>query len=77
MELNTEKEMKSEQAVLPNPCLEEEEEEEEAEESFFKLGCKVAFHVTQFGIYFRRKISRTNDMVVNVAQKDCIGNQFL
>jgi hypothetical protein len=25
MELNKEKEMKSEQAVLPNPCLEEEE----------------------------------------------------
>jgi hypothetical protein len=29
MELNKEKKMKSEQAVLPNPCLEEEEEEEE------------------------------------------------
>jgi hypothetical protein len=29
MELNEEKKMKSEQAVLPNPCLEEEEEEEE------------------------------------------------
>jgi hypothetical protein len=28
MELNKEKKMKSEQAVLPNPCLEEEEEEE-------------------------------------------------
>jgi hypothetical protein len=27
MELNKEKKMKSEQAVLPNPCLEEEEEE--------------------------------------------------
>jgi hypothetical protein len=26
MELNKEKKMKSEQAVLPNPCLEEEEE---------------------------------------------------
>jgi hypothetical protein len=26
--------MKSEQAVLPNPCLEEEEEEEEEEEDF-------------------------------------------
>jgi hypothetical protein len=26
--------MKSEQAVLPNPCLEEEEEEEEEEEVF-------------------------------------------
>jgi hypothetical protein len=25
--------MKSEQAVLPNPCLEEEEEEEEEEET--------------------------------------------
>jgi hypothetical protein len=25
--------MKSEQAVLPNPCLEEEEEEEEEEEA--------------------------------------------
>jgi hypothetical protein len=25
MELNKEKKMKSEQAVLPNPCLEEEE----------------------------------------------------
>jgi hypothetical protein len=32
MELNKEKERKSEQAVLPNPCLEEEEEEEEEEE---------------------------------------------
>jgi hypothetical protein len=32
MELNKEKKMKSEQAVLPNPCLEEEEEEEEEEE---------------------------------------------
>jgi hypothetical protein len=30
MELNKGKKMKSEQAVLPNPCLEEEEEEEEA-----------------------------------------------
>jgi hypothetical protein len=29
MELNKEKKMKSEQAVWPNPCLEEEEEEEE------------------------------------------------
>jgi hypothetical protein len=29
MELNKEKKMKSEQAVLPNLCLEEEEEEEE------------------------------------------------
>jgi hypothetical protein len=29
MELNKEKEMKSEQAVLPNPCLEEEEEKED------------------------------------------------
>jgi hypothetical protein len=29
MELNKEKKMKSEQAVLPNPCLEEEEEEED------------------------------------------------
>jgi hypothetical protein len=28
------KKMKSEQAVLPNPCLEEEEEEEEEEEGF-------------------------------------------
>jgi hypothetical protein len=27
MELNKEKKMKSEQAVLPNPCLEEGEEE--------------------------------------------------
>jgi hypothetical protein len=27
--------MKSEQAVLPNPCLEEEEEEEEEEEKRF------------------------------------------
>jgi hypothetical protein len=27
MELNKEKKTKSEQAVLPNPCLEEEEEE--------------------------------------------------
>jgi hypothetical protein len=27
--------MKSEQAVLPNPCLEEEEEEEEEEEVMF------------------------------------------
>jgi hypothetical protein len=27
--------MKSEQAVLPNPCLEEEEEEEEEEEDNF------------------------------------------
>jgi hypothetical protein len=27
MELNKEKKMKSEQAVLPNPCLEEEEED--------------------------------------------------
>jgi hypothetical protein len=26
--------MKSEQAVLPNPCLEEEEEEEEEEHTF-------------------------------------------
>jgi hypothetical protein len=32
MELNKEKKMESEQAVLPNPCLEEEEEEEEEEE---------------------------------------------
>jgi DNA-directed RNA polymerase specialized sigma54-like protein len=32
MELNKEKKMKLEQAVLPNPCLEEEEEEEEEEE---------------------------------------------
>jgi hypothetical protein len=32
MELNKEKKMKSEQAVLPNPCLEEEEEEEEEED---------------------------------------------
>jgi hypothetical protein len=31
MELNKEKKMKLEQAVLPNPCLEEEEEEEEEE----------------------------------------------
>jgi hypothetical protein len=29
MELNKEKKMKSEQAVLPNLCLEEEEEEED------------------------------------------------
>jgi hypothetical protein len=29
MELNKEKKMKLVQAVLPNPCLEEEEEEEE------------------------------------------------
>jgi hypothetical protein len=28
--------MKSEQAVLPNPCLEEEEEEEEEEEDNLK-----------------------------------------
>jgi hypothetical protein len=27
MELNKDKKMKSEQAVLPNPCLKEEEEE--------------------------------------------------
>jgi hypothetical protein len=27
MELNREKKMKSEQAVLPNPCLEEEEKD--------------------------------------------------
>jgi hypothetical protein len=27
------KKMKSEQAILPNPCLEEEEEEEEEDES--------------------------------------------
>jgi hypothetical protein len=26
--------MKSEQAVLPNPCLEEEEEEEEEEDNY-------------------------------------------
>jgi hypothetical protein len=35
MELNKEKKMKSEQAVLPNPCLEEEEEEEEENISIF------------------------------------------
>jgi hypothetical protein len=29
MELNKEKKMKLEQAVLPNPCSEEEEEEED------------------------------------------------
>jgi hypothetical protein len=29
MELNKEKKMKSEQVILPNPCLEEEEEEED------------------------------------------------
>jgi hypothetical protein len=28
--------MKSEQVVLPNPCLEEEEEEEEEEEMYAK-----------------------------------------
>jgi hypothetical protein len=32
MELNKEKKMKSGQAVLPNPCLEEEEGEEEEED---------------------------------------------
>jgi hypothetical protein len=31
--------MKSEQAVLPNPCLEEEEEEEE--EDFRDIGCEI------------------------------------
>jgi hypothetical protein len=34
--------MKSEQAVLPNPCLEEEEEEEEEEED------ECRFHRTQY-----------------------------
>jgi hypothetical protein len=29
--------MKSEQAVLPNPCLEEEEEEEEEEEFYVSM----------------------------------------
>jgi hypothetical protein len=35
------KKMKSEQAVLPNPCLEEEEEEEEEEED---LKMSLCFH---------------------------------
>jgi hypothetical protein len=35
MELNKEKKMKSEQAALPNPCLEGEEGEEEEEEDIF------------------------------------------
>jgi hypothetical protein len=34
--------MKSEQAVLPNPCLEEEEEEEE--ESFLIVDMKQFLH---------------------------------
>jgi hypothetical protein len=32
LQINFMKKMKSEQAILPNPCLEEEEEEEEEEE---------------------------------------------
>jgi hypothetical protein len=32
------KKMKPEQAILPNPCLEEEEEEEEEEAFQIKLG---------------------------------------
>jgi hypothetical protein len=35
MELNKENKMKSEQAVLPNPCLEEEEEDPESHDIYF------------------------------------------
>jgi hypothetical protein len=36
MELNKENKMKSEQAVLPNPCLDEEEEEDLISSQSFK-----------------------------------------
>jgi hypothetical protein len=39
------KKMKSEQAVLPNPCLEEEEEEEE-EEVFLSA---ISFRLSKIG----------------------------
>jgi hypothetical protein len=44
--------MKSEQAILPNPCLEEEEEEEEEEDVLFgslflTRGTKFYTHIKQ------------------------------
>jgi hypothetical protein len=42
VELYKEKEMKSEPAVLPNPCLEEEEEEEEEITKSTAFSC---FHI--------------------------------
>jgi hypothetical protein len=43
------KKMKSEQAVFPNPCLEEEEEEEEEESANLVVNMSSKIRCVRFG----------------------------